>query len=223
MKSPSGVSAFLQKIADEIDNSEQPSASLVKRKLKDLIYEISPYKRPCGEIAARIALLTTEENVKFKAREEFEGVVKDRLVEQNTGKSMRKIIWGKFKSGPELESSWIAAKSADTGALLERALKNVVDDASDFIKELHSQETERQKLHCSIKKEEEEGYIVTSAPPVWVPSRISALSQPLSERSDYGSDSNPSLPRGYDECVGKEECSCDECPHEKCSCLLTNN
>ncbi len=52
-----------------------------------------------------------------------------------------------------------------------------------------------------------------------IAARVAAMSQPLSERPDYGTDSNPSLPRGC-ECQGGCQGECGECQGECGECQL---
>ena len=57
-----------------------------------------------------------------------------------------------------------------------------------------------------------------------IASRVAALSQPLSERYDYGINSDDSLPRGESHCecgsdkCGSDKCGSDKCGSDKCGC-----
>lgn len=160
MKSPADISASIRRIAAKIDNSERPSASLIKKDLRNLACELSPYRRACRSIAAQIVLLAAGEDMDDATKKEFGDFINDKKHEKDVQEEMRSGLWDDFESGKELDTSWKSAKNADTESILTHALKTVADDANDFIREIKGEKTNRRKL-----REDDQG-VVTSAPPM---------------------------------------------------------
>jgi len=149
---PQQISEALNHIASKIDHSENPSASAVKRDLNLVIASIT-HRDKCRRIAREIVKLALVETAAIP-----EGGL------DPSNQKLADILW--MHAGKDVDASYSAAHQQTNEETLTKALSSLKRDIDDFIKELAGEETSRQKLREEIKKEEEEGDVVTSAPPV---------------------------------------------------------
>lgn len=152
------MSSALRTIAAKIENSNQPSIMAVKRDLNTVLADISPYRRACRRMAAQLVLLAAGDDMDDATKKELVDFAKDKRAEEDISKDMAKGMWDS-EAAKDLKTSWGTAENARTEDILKRALKNVSEDAMDFILDLEGKKTKRQE-----RRDEGEEDIFTSAP-----------------------------------------------------------
>jgi hypothetical protein len=158
MRNPSDVSFALRTIAAKLENSNQPSIVAVKKDLNAVLVDISPYRRACRRMAAQLVLLAAGDEMDDATKKELIDFAKDKRAEDDISKDMAKEMWDS-EAAKELKTSWGTAESARTEDILKRALKNVSEDAMDFIRDLEGKKTKRQE-----RRDEGDEDVFTSAP-----------------------------------------------------------
>lgn len=149
---PQQVAEALNHIASRIDATESPSSSMVKRDLNVVLSAVTWNARrneECRRIAKQIFRLALVETSKSDPSTE----------------ALAKILW-KTDAGKEVERTYDLSHRQTDEDRLVHALTQLKKDIDDFIKDLAGKPTERKELQEEIKQEEEEGDVVTSAPPM---------------------------------------------------------
>lgn len=191
---PAKISAALRRVATRLEKSRSPNRATIVAGLRLIHFAAMG-------LSARQAL--------YRVAAEEEGFD----IDTSDLTDIANILW-ENPEGENLISKFKGAlKEKDDEKLLFQ-LDRLMTQIKEFKTSIKDKGgTTREKM----KKEEEEGDVVTSAPPMkrafrlpTVAARVAALMQPLTERNDYGTGSNTAteMPDIDEDAVGEE---CEVC------------